>query len=66
MPKITVDTIETSDQAIRYARQNPCCICPYAHPLKNECYAGVKYRGTCKVARILRDELRKLRTSEER
>jgi hypothetical protein len=66
MKRITVDTVETSDQAIRYVRSNPCCICSYANSRTNKCYAGVKYRGTCKVARILRDELWKLRTSEER
>lgn len=64
--KITVDPVETSDQAIRYVRSNPCCICSYANSRTLECYAGVKYKGTCKVAQILRGELLKLRTSDER
>ena len=64
--KITVDTVETSDQAIRYVRSNPCSICSYENHRTHECNAGVKYKGTCKVVRILRNELWKLKTSDER
>lgn len=64
--KISVDIEETSDQAIRGVRSNPCSICSYENSRTHECNAGVKYRGTCKVARILRHELLKLRTSDER
>lgn len=66
MKKIKVDIEETSDQAIRYVRTNPCCICSYENSKTHECRVGVKYKGTCKVARVLREELWKLRTSEER
>jgi hypothetical protein len=66
MKKISVDTEEISDQAIRYVRSNPCIICCYDDSKTHKCNAGIKYKGTCKVARILRDELWKLRTSDER
>lgn len=66
MKKISVDTVETSDQAIRWVRSNPCCICSYENSKTHECYAGVKYKGTCKVFQMLKTELLKLRTSEER
>lgn len=66
MKKISVDTEEISDQAIRYARSNPCCICCFENSRTHECNAGIKYRGTCEVRRILLGELLKLRTSDER
>lgn len=66
MKKISIDTHEVSDQAIRYVRSTPCCICCFENSKTHECNAGVKYKGTCKVARELRNELWKLRTSDER
>ena len=64
--RLSVDTEETADQAIRYVKSNPCCVCSYENSRTHECYAGVKYKGTCKVARTLMGEFLKLRTSDER
>lgn len=43
-----IDPVEVAKQAIEYARSNPCCICSC------ESWCGVKYKGTCKIARKIR------------
>lgn len=64
MKRIT-DVKETVNQAIRYAISNPCCICSYENQRTHECYAGVKYKGTCPVFSKLKSELLKMREVEE-
>jgi len=51
------DTTQTVNQAIRFVKSNPCCIC------SNESFCGVKYKGTCKVWRGLK--LKLLAVSED-
>ena len=60
MKRIT-DVKETVNQAIRYAISNPCCICSYENTRTGECFAGVKYKGTCPVFSKLKCELLKMR-----
>lgn len=43
-----VNVAKTVNQAIDYVRSNPCCICSC------ESFCGVKYKGTCKIARKIR------------
>lgn len=43
-----VNVADTVNQAIDYVRSNPCCICSC------ESFCGVKYKGTCRIARRLR------------
>lgn len=63
MGRVT-DVTETVNQAIRYAISNPCCICSYENQKTHECYAGVKYKGTCKVFMALKGQLLKMRELE--
>lgn len=65
MKRLAVDSEETFNQAIRYVRYNPCCICSYEDSRTHECRAGVKYKSTCRVFRSLKTEVLKLRTTEE-
>ena len=51
--------------AIRFGISYPCCLCGYENPKTHECVAGIKYRGTCKVFRILKGELLKMREVKE-
>lgn len=46
MRKINAD--KTAKQAVEYVYSNPCCICSC------ESFCGVKYKGTCKIARKIR------------
>ena len=48
MKKRNIDVAKTVNQALGYVRSNSCCICSY------EGSCGIKYKGTCKVARELR------------
>lgn len=44
----SINVARTVNQAIDYVRSNPCCICSC------ESFCGVKYKGTCKIARKIR------------
>ena len=45
------NSIEIANQAIKYVKNNPCCIC------SQESFCKVKYRGTCKVYIALKCKL---------
>jgi hypothetical protein len=45
------DTKQIVNQAIRFVKSNPCCIC------SNESFCDVKYKSTCKVWRVLKSKL---------
>lgn len=64
MSRIT-DVKETVNQAIRFAITFPCHICQYENEKTGGCRAGVKYKGTCPVYRILKVELLKMREMED-
>ena len=64
MSRVT-DVAETVNQAIRYAKSNPCCLCSYENARTHDCRAGIKYKGTCAVYRILKGEMNRLREVEE-
>lgn len=61
MHRRVIDVKETVNQAIKYTISNPCYICSYRNQKTNECYAEVKYKGTCKVFMALKGELLKMR-----
>ena len=42
------DPIKVANQAIRFVKNNPCCIC------SQESFCDVRYKGTCKVWRELK------------
>lgn len=63
--KKKIDVIGTANMAIRFGISYPCCLCSYENSKTNECVAGIKYRGTCKVFRILKGELLKMREVKE-
>ncbi len=44
-------SIEIANQAIKYVKGNPCCIC------SQESFCEVKYKGTCKVYIALKCKL---------
>ncbi len=46
-----VDTTRIVNQAVRWLKSNPCCICSC------ESYCDIKYKGTCKVWRELKAKL---------
>ncbi len=56
MKKINIAA--TVHQAIDYAFSNPCCICSC------EGICGIKYKGTCKVARGIRKALLNAKKTE--
>ena len=41
--KYKVDVADSTNQAIRYIKSNPCCICSC------ENFCPIKYKGTCKI-----------------
>ena len=41
--KYKVDVADETNQAIRYVKSNPCCICSC------ENFCPIKYNGTCKI-----------------
>lgn len=41
--KYKVDVANVTNQAIRYVKSNPCCICSC------ENFCPIKYKGTCKI-----------------
>lgn len=45
------DSTQIVNQAIRFVKSNPCCIC------SNESFCEIKYKGTCKVWRDLKSKL---------
>lgn len=45
------NSTETANQAIKYVKSNPCCIC------SKESFCKVKYKGTCKVHIALKCKL---------
>lgn len=45
--KSKVDADYTAEQAIKYVKSNPCCICSY------EPCCEIKYKGTCPIWRKL-------------
>lgn len=45
------NTTQTVNQAIRFVKSNPCCIC------SRESFCEIKYKGTCKVWRELKSKL---------
>ena len=45
------DPARIANQAVRYVKSNPCCICSW------EGACGVKYKGTCQIARFIRFSL---------
>lgn len=63
MSRIT-DAKETANMAIRFIKSLPCFPCSYYDEIRNECRAGVKYKGTCRVYSYLRAEFSKLREKE--
>lgn len=64
MKRVT-DVIETVNNAIGYVQQFPCVLCQYENEKTGGCRAGVKYKGTCPVYRILKGELLKMREMED-
>ena len=64
MGRVT-DVTETVNQAIRYVKSNPCCLCSYENARTHECRAGVKYKGTCKVYRTLKCKMHSIQEIEE-
>lgn len=63
MSRVT-DAKETANQAIRFIKSFPCFPCSYYNVGRDECRAGVKYKGTCPVYSYLRAEFSKLREKE--
>lgn len=59
------DVKETVNLAIRFVKADPCFLCIHKNITKNVCFAGVKYKGTCKVYKYLKREFVKLREMEE-
>jgi hypothetical protein len=47
------NSIEIANQAIKYVKGNPCCIC------SQKSFCKVKYKGTCKVYIALKCKLMK-------
>lgn len=41
--KYKVDVADETNQAIRFVKSNPCCICSC------ENFCPIKYKGTCKI-----------------
>ena len=41
--KYKVDVANATNQAIRFVKSNPCCICSC------ENFCPIKYKGTCKI-----------------
>ena len=56
MKRLAVDSEETFNQAIRYVRSNPCCICSYEDSRTHECRVGVKYKSTDAIAEEMTEE----------
>lgn len=63
MNRVT-DIPETVNQAIRYVKSDPCCICSYECK-DGSCRVGVKYKGTCKVYLQLKSRLSVISEMEE-
>ena len=54
------DIEKTANQALLKVKADPCCICGY------EGICGIKYKGVCKVARLLRIKVQRAVEMEAR
>lgn len=57
--KIKIDVVNTTNQAIRFVKSNPCHICSC------KSFCNIKYKGTCQIWKNLKAALIDVQEVEE-